>query len=347
MQSSLNGIDMRTLFRNRTGMKHLLLAIILCHAFILGCTAILQKQDYAVSIPAGTFYVAPNGNDQWSGMLRQPTFTRKDGPFATLQRARDEIRKLRKEHNSSDFKVLVSGGVYHLNETFVLGPEDSGTESRPLVIRAYGNERPILRGTRTITNFKPYKDGIFRADLRGTNLSSNNIRQLFAAGKRQIPARFPNFDPKNPIGGGFLYVEKAVEEGSKIKFMYRDGSINNWANPENAEVFIYPGPNYWNNILPVREIDRSNHIITLSQNASYAIRPGNRYYFQNILDELDSPGEWYFDRREGVLYYWPIDGSSLESVEIPVLKSIIEIGTNKKGEAPSPYPYRRFHHGRV
>ncbi|MBT7164752.1 MAG: hypothetical protein HN904_18370, partial [Victivallales bacterium] len=35
-------------------------------------------------------HVSPNGNDAWPG-------TRADRPFRTLERARDEIRKLKKE----------------------------------------------------------------------------------------------------------------------------------------------------------------------------------------------------------------------------------------------------------
>jgi len=40
-------------------------------------------------------YVAPNGNDAWSGKLAGAKGA--DGPFASLTRARDEIRKLKKE----------------------------------------------------------------------------------------------------------------------------------------------------------------------------------------------------------------------------------------------------------
>jgi hypothetical protein len=35
----------------------------------------------------------------------------------------------------------------------------------------------------------------------------------------------------------------------------------------------------------------------------YAV--GQRFYFLNILEELDSPGEYYIDRTNGVLYFWP------------------------------------------
>ena len=38
-------------------------------------------------------YVAADGNDAWSGTRDAPTAQKNDGPFLTLDRARDEIRK--------------------------------------------------------------------------------------------------------------------------------------------------------------------------------------------------------------------------------------------------------------
>ena len=40
-----------------------------------------------------------------------------------------------------------------------------------------------------------------------------------------------------------------------------------------------------------------------------------RYYFLNILEELDSPGEWYLDESAGKIYFWPpeqIEGSEIK-----------------------------------
>ena len=41
---------------------------------------------------AADFYVATDGNDAWSGTLASPNAEKSDGPFATLQRARDAVR---------------------------------------------------------------------------------------------------------------------------------------------------------------------------------------------------------------------------------------------------------------
>lgn len=58
----------------------------------------------------------------------------------------------------------------------------------------------------------------------------------------------------------------------------------------------------------VKSIDRENRIITLASDASYPIRPTDRYYVENAREELDAPGEWYLDREEGFLYFYPPEG---------------------------------------
>ena len=35
---------------------------------------------------------------------------------------------------------------------------------------------------------------------------------------------------------------------------------------------------------------------------------GNRFFIDNALEELDAPGEWYYDRAAKRLYFWPPDG---------------------------------------
>jgi hypothetical protein len=69
------------------------------------------------------YFVATDGNDQWSGKLESPNKTYTDGPFATLGRARDEVRKLKLSESNKDITVLIRGGRYYLKETVVFGLE--------------------------------------------------------------------------------------------------------------------------------------------------------------------------------------------------------------------------------
>jgi parallel beta-helix repeat protein len=309
--------------------------LIICISLILALYNIdmASSQDLAHSATtARSFYVATNGNDKWSGTLAAPVSSGNDGPFASLEKARNAIRKLRQNGSKDAFTVLVRGGIYQLNETFVLEPEDSGTASDPTVFRAFPNEHPILSGAIRINNFEPYKGQIYKANLTGIVKDSYPVRQLFANGKRQILARYPNFDPRNPIGGGFLYVDSTTKEGSKKVFRYKEGAVHDWTNLEDAEVVIYPGKNWTNNILTVLSINKNARSITLTQDAYHEIKSGNRYYFQNLIEELDSPGEWYFDRQRKVLYYWPVDDDSLGTVTMPIVKTILEIRGKKYGD---------------
>lgn len=286
-----------------------------------------DRQMLAANEPADTaFFVASNGNDTWSGTVAEPNSTKTDGPFATLKQARDVLRKLKAKGSiRAGATVSVRGGTYYLDETFTLGPEDSGTENHPIRYVAYKNERPILTGSREIKGFKTYKGEILYADVRGTGLEKSNFRQLFANGHRQILARFPNFNPDNPYGGGFLYVEDTTEKESKRRFKYQEGTVHNWARPQEGEVVIFPGHNYWNNIIPIADIDSENRVINLADDTSYAINEGNRYYIQNFLEELDSPGEWYLDNTRKLLYFWPPGDIHAISVSAPLLKTVVEI----------------------
>lgn len=322
--------------------------LILCSSMmlvLLNCCVdnVLGQEIKHLTTPTTTFYVATNGNDQWSGSLPTPDTSGSNGPFATLKKARNAIRELRKNNSKDALTVLVRGGIYQLSETFVLEPEDSGTESDPTVFKAFPNEHPILSGARRINNFEPYKGQILKANLTGIATGSYPLRQLFADGKRQTLARHPNFDPLNPIGGGFLYVKTDAEKGSKRKFIYKEGDVHEWTNLQDTEVFIYPGNNWGGRVQNVQTIERNSQVIILFQDATNEIKAGNRYFFQNLIEELDSPGEWYFDRQGKILYYWPGEDAALGTVTIPVLKSILEIRGKKLGNKYYGTPsYIRF-----
>src|SRR3989339_1832385 len=60
-----------------------------------------------------SFYVSAKGNDSWSGKLAEPLKNGSDGPFATLEKARDAIRTLKKTGNlAKGTTVLIKSGVY-------------------------------------------------------------------------------------------------------------------------------------------------------------------------------------------------------------------------------------------
>jgi len=271
-----------------------------------------------------TFYVAPDGNDGWGGKLAEPDSAKSDGPFATIDRACEAARK---REPGEKAVILVRSGTYELPKTLKLTSKDS-----ELTIAAFKDEKPRILGGKPINGFEPYKGRIVKANVAGQGLKKVYFHQLFFEGQRQHLARYPNFDPKNPYAGGWSYVDGKpipmyldVPGEDKRTLHYKPGDVHEWAHPEDAQVFVFARYNWWNNLVQVKSIDRDSRIITLAGDCSYAIRPGDRYYVQNVLEELDEPGEWYLDKRTSTLYFWPPAPITPGSVYAPLLDAMIDI----------------------
>ncbi len=293
--------------------------------------------DKSLLSQGGNFYVAPNGSDEWSGQLPTPNEDKTDGPWASLEHARDVLRKLRSQGDPRvDFQktvtVWVRGGVYWLTRPLVLEAEDSGKEGSPVVYRAFPGEKPIVRGGQPIVQWTVHQGQILKADLSQTALRGIHFRQLFCNGKRQHLARYPNFDPTKPYTGGWAYVDgKPVPMYSEIPgedrrtLRIKPEDLRNWQHPEEAEVCVFPRYNWWNNIIRIASLDRQNRVATLAANASYPIRPNDRYYLRNLFEELDTPGEWYLDKRTWTLYFWPPGDIRTAEVYVPTLETLVEM----------------------
>src|SRR5439155_14652793 len=100
-----------------------------------------------------------------------------------------------------------------------------------------------------------------------------------------------------------------------VRFKYRDGDIKKEWTGADAEVIAL---HKWIDLRQfIREVDETNHVVTLSGNISPHVKePNARYYIENAADALDSPGEWYLDRKAGVLSYWAEPGEDVNKTEV-------------------------------
>ncbi len=294
--------------------------------------------------PAGAdsirFHVAPGGSDTWSGRLPAPNAARTDGPFATLERARDAVRELKAQGGlRQPVDVLLHEGTYYLSEPFRLSSQDSGTRECPITYKAAPGERPVLSGGKVITGWQPYRGKIMRAQLPEAKGGKWKFRQLFFNARRQVRARYPNLDPDNPLYGGWAFVESLVPEDAErpTAFGYDpDVFTRKWAKPEQGELFIFPWLCWVNDIVPIRQVDQRNHLIHLARSPWDPLMVGNRFYVENILEELDQPGEWCLDSETGTLYFWPPDGTLDDGVVVaPENDRLIEL----RGTPEAPIAY--------
>ncbi len=266
-------------------------------------------------------YVSRRGSDQNPGT--------KARPFATLEKARDRIRAMKRSHGlpKGGVTVWLRAGVYELSATFKLGPHDSGTEGAPVVYRAYPREKVSIIGGRRISGFTPvrdaealrrieppYQDKILQLDLKAIGITDFGklvprgfsiptqpaALQLFFQDRPMTLARWPNT--------GWAEVGTTPEGGDDDSFTYLGDRPLLWR--EDDDVWLH---GYWNwdwadSYLKIRSIDPQEKRITIYPADGIrgkGFKPGQRYYALNILEELDEPGEWYLDRRTGRLYFWP------------------------------------------
>lgn len=193
----------------------------LAFLILLGMSGLVQAAPTVL-------YVAPSGNDAWSGKLAAPNATKTDGPLASLTGARDAIRKLKAAGPlTAPVEVRLRGGLYRPTEALALDPQDSGTATCPITYRAYPNETPILSGGVPISGFKPWQGKIVCAALPASLPEETYFRSLFVDGERMIRARYPNYDPKDPYRKGFLYIRPDCF-GEAIGAMHNPGDWLEW-----------------------------------------------------------------------------------------------------------------------
>lgn len=279
------------------------------------------------------FYVAKDGNDSWTGKLLSPNSERTDGPFVTLEKARDAIRSLKSGGVlPGPVKVMVRGGTYYLDKTFVLEAQDSGSEQSPITYMAYPGESVTISGGKRIkADWKVYNGKIMVCTVPEAKNGSWYFRQLFVNSKRQIRSRIPNND--------YFHIADTVkiEKNQNSAFKYKAGDIKRWSNLNDVEVLYFYS---WDEaILRIMDIDESANTVTFTGFCPRKFDPKNfsgyeRYYVENVLEGLDSPGEWYLNKQTGELYYWPLEKENIQDSEIiaPVLTELIRVQGNSEKE---------------
>jgi hypothetical protein len=262
--------------------------------------------------PHADLYVAPNGNDSNPGTA--------EAPLATLDRARDLLRPRIAAGLTADVTVLIRGGTYRLEQPLIFGPEDSGTAQHSVTYAAWPGEKVVLSGGRIISGWRRGTGPIWTVELAAVKAGQWCFRQLFVDGRRAIRARTPNgpqwwrLQPRKNSDANDATVTlgvdhpivawKNVADVEAIWINNNDGTRARLGSVDAKDnTFTLPPPHGW------------PHSMSGEYNISF---PSRNYacYFENALEMLDQPGEWYLDRHTGVLSYWPRPGEDLSRAEV-------------------------------
>lgn len=308
--------------------------IAFCITLIL-CMSVVYADTFAESnFPvtdegSAVIFVSPVGSDSNKGTI--------DSPLKTLEAARKYVREY-KERVGDNFKgitVYLREGSYNVPNGFKLGEEDGGTQNGYVTYSAYNDEKVSITASVTldVSKFTPVTDskvlakipqeaapfirqlvlsdvgvtdfGAITEDGRNTGVSS---RMLYVDGKHKYLAKYPN--------SGMMTIADSTKSGEII---IDDERIERWR--EATQAWAY-GKFYWEWAdygVPVREIDVEKKALIV-KNPSYGIRGvRGKFRIYNLIEELDTPEEWFLDASTGILYLF--DDGNFAKKEISFVTS--------------------------
>ena len=320
----------------------------MCHQLLVWAIAGFLVYDVSAAEPhAGlTLHVSIEGTDANPGTAARP--------FATLERARDEIRgiKQRGALPEGGVEVAIHPGMYPVQQTFQLTAADSGTATAPVVYRAAGTEAPRFNGGVRLRQFKVVEDPAVLARLpeeargqvweselaeagvtqvipfelggfsSGRGFRTHPAIELFVDGEPMTLARWPNagFVKTGPVPGPLTLPAWDRRPGTpEGRFQFDGDRPERWLNEPDAWLYGYWFWDWADSYEKIERIDLDQREITLAEPwHRYGYRQNQRYHALNLLSELDTPGEWYLDRTRNRLYLFPKGNLSHALVELSV-----------------------------
>ena len=296
------------------------------------------------------FYVAPDAPADGNGSYK--------APFATPEAARDAIRDLKsKGILSGGATVYFRGGEYYRDTTFTLTAEDSGTPDAPITYRAYPGEKVSFTGGKRVPLSKVTgvtdskitdrvidpvaKAKLMQIDLNGlvdeipeipeyshlndANGTAGNLftsqMQIYVNGQALQCSRWPN-------DRELVITKSDGKKDAPSTFSYEDSEdrARLWSSDALGDLFaeghfVY----HWTyGTFRAGALDAENKSVTLKNaQGNYGPTTGGSFYFRNLIEEIDIPGESYVDTQKKIVYFYPFVDMSDAEVIIPVAQATL------------------------
>ena len=236
--------------------------------------------------------------------------------FSSLNEAINRARVLKNQDISSSISINLQPGEHYLSSPIVITSDLNG-----LTIRASGTSEVVVKGSTILDlEWEKYDENIFTAQLQ----IEKDFDQLIVNGSPQILARYPDY---NEDGG--YWQGHAADAISKER-------IYTWKNPAGAYYHVMHIGRWGGFHYQITGLDENGDaILEGGHQNNRPSRPHETFRMvENVLEELTSAGEWYFDKSQSKLYFWPPDEIDIQSakIEVPIVKNLISI----KGKLNKP-----------
>jgi len=311
--------------------------------FILSVTMLIPVTPVVAEVKEKVFHVSPSGSDVNDGSEQRP--------LATLEGVRLLVRR---QEKNVPIRVVFHEGEYRFSKGVNFDEMDSGTEDARITYEAAEGEKVIFKGSVKLdtTQFQPVKDQsvleripkeardkVGQLDLKKQGITSlpefipntssealggENIA-FYLDGKEQPIAQWPNGN------GNYTSWVKVIDKGTAtFTTSYGNGAIiqyaeqnpSRWTTAKDFYIGGYPGKDYRYERILGKSVDPENKTVTMAYGSNYGFvnDEAKRWKAFNLLEELDTPGEWYVDRDTLMLYYYPAYSMTNAKFEMALLR---------------------------
>lgn len=156
--------------------------------------------------------------------------------------------------------------------------------------------------------------------------------EFFVDGKIMLNSRYPN--------EGYMKVSKVVKDGyaqqglpgaegtgdpfAGIEIALDDMRYLNWSQAEDAAIFGFWYYDWADQSMIIENINLGAKTLITDRSSLYGTKTDQRCFVYNLLEEIDIPGEYYIDRKNGVLYlYPPKPVNEIENVNLSLLEEYV------------------------
>ena len=253
-------------------------------------------------------YVSVNGSENPDGT--------KENPFGSIETVRDYIRTVRKDM-SGDIIVNIMPGMYKVADEVEFCSEDSGINGFNVIYRGYDSEnQPVFYAGERITGWKQTdKNEIWYADASVIDDTRDLYINDYPAKRARSKYKYHAIDEitvSDSLGTGFKISADNVpvfENAADIELVWnlewtaQRTPVKNIVLNKDRTYTLYMDEPYW------------KWSSTRSASAIMIPGAGNDFYFENAMELLDEPGEFFFDKTDKKIYYYPLNGEDLSSAQ--------------------------------
>ncbi|MDX9868113.1 MAG: right-handed parallel beta-helix repeat-containing protein [Kiritimatiellia bacterium] len=293
-----------------------------------------------------TLHVSPQGKDTWSGKFAVPNAAKTDGPLASLGGARNALRRLRHAGALTPGQAVTvrfQSGRYEQRIPVAFTEEDSGTAEAPVVFEAAPNAQVRITGGVALWQMKTLADTNLLRRLPEAAREKVQVISLPAQGIHEYGVE-PVGSSAAPVSGiqliygdeamrlarwpnkGYVTIVDTPDGKGGNTFTYAEENPSRWADEIDPR-----GQGYWAHdwaacAIAFARIDPAAKTITQKVPGShYGFRTGGYWFGYNLLCELDEPGEYYVDRLDGKLYFWPTGNPANTRAEVSVGTRLLQL----------------------